>query len=73
MKQTDSAILQENSIQDIELNENDVEAVSDKGETFSTCGGRLRTLILTPTRELALQVHKCLDDIAKVLSINVGI
>ena len=43
----------------------------EQSEKGSKNGG-VSAYVLAPTRELALQVHKSLQDIAKVLSIKVS-
>ena len=45
----------------------------DSSKTPSKDGQGVLALILAPTRELALQVHKNLQDVAKAVSVKVSI
>lgn len=73
LKQANADNSQGNVVKDTSLDVDNWETQASNDEIQSSTKTGVCAMILAPTRELALQVHKNLADVAKPLSIKVGL
>lgn len=73
LKQANEDNSQENVVKDSSLDVDNWELGACNDGILSSPKTGVCAMVVAPTRELALQVHKSLEDVAKVLSIKVGL